>query len=230
MKDIVQCDKTWELEDSVVYDTCPELEVFSIHPMPRWKRTMDIIGSCTGLVISAPLLLLIAVGVRLTSRGPIIFRQKRAGLKGKPFICYKFRSMIAGSDSKRKKLQEENGSHFAAFKLKDDPRITKFGWLIRKTSVDELPQLFNVLKGEMSLVGPRPLPIEAVDRLLERHKVRMELTPGITGLWQIYARENKSFDELTRWDLDYALERSILFDLKLILLTIPAVLSFRGAD
>jgi len=206
------------------------------------KRAMDIVGAAVGLVLTAPLLLVIAAAVRLTSKGPALFKQERIGYRGRPFTMFKFRTMRVGCDDAIhrqyvKKLIEGRNDEInlgtaerPLYKLPNDPRITAVGSFLRKTSLDELPQLINVLLGQMSLVGPRPpLPFE-VESYKSWHLRRiLEAKPGITGLWQVYGRSSTTFDEMVRLDLRYAAQRSLLLDLKLMFKTFAAVFSAKGA-
>ncbi|WP_418223320.1 sugar transferase [Clostridium isatidis] len=183
------------------------------------KRTIDIIGSLCGLILLSPLLLVMGVLIKLDSKGPIIFAQKRVGLNGKQFKMYKFRSMIVNAEELKDKLKENNEMSGPMFKMKDDPRITKVGKFIRKTSIDELPQLINVLKGEMSLVGPRPsLPkeVEAFDLWMLK---RLEVKPGLTCYWQVSGRNSIDFENWMKLDIKYVNDRSLLLDIKLIFKT-----------
>jgi lipopolysaccharide/colanic/teichoic acid biosynthesis glycosyltransferase len=203
--------------------------VMFTHPLPLWKRAVDITAALIGIVLSAPAMLIIALAVKLTSRGPIIFRQQRAGRGGVPFVMYKFRTMINGAERKLpglKRLSEQDGP---AFKLKRDPRITSVGRLLRNTSLDELPQLWNVLKGDMSLVGPRPLPCHEAAACEPWQRRRLDVTPGITCIWQVHGRSRVSFSEWMRMDLAYIRRRTLMHDLKILLLTLPAVVKGRGA-
>ena len=206
------------------------------------KRAMDVVGSATALIFLSPLFILISLAIKLTSRGPIIFKQERLGQYGRRFTFLKFRSMHFRSDSKIHEdyvkefiagnagPREPSRSQKALYKLKDDPRVTRLGRLLRKTSLDELPQFINVLKGDMSLVGPRPpVPYEfgAYDRW---HRSRLlEAKPGITGLWQVNGRSKTKFDDMVRLDLQYARTWSIWLDLKILLKTPRAVFSREGA-
>lgn len=206
------------------------------------KRIMDIIGALTGLILFSPLIFLTALAVKVTSPGPIIFKQERFGAKGVRFLFYKFRSMYLGMDDRIHREYTENlikgelekinqgDTDAPLYKLKSDPRITPVGKIIRKTSLDELPQFINVLKGEMSLVGPRPpLPYE-VEKYKPWHLRRiLEVKPGITGLWQVDGRSKTSFDEMVRLDLRYAKEWSLWLDVQILLKTIKAVLHTSGA-
>jgi lipopolysaccharide/colanic/teichoic acid biosynthesis glycosyltransferase len=210
----------------------PDVDLFPpvVSALPVWKRVMDIVGATVALIVLSPVMFAVAIAIRLTSNGPIIFRQLRAGLKGRPFTCYKFRTMVVDAEARKKRLLRYNERSGVAFKMTNDPRVTLLGHFLRKTSLDELPQFLNVLRGEMSLVGPRPLPIEEVQQQDAWHNMRLEVTPGITCLWQIYARHSRSFDRWARLDIEYIRKRSPLLDLKLLLLTIPAVISMRGAQ
>ena len=198
-------------------------------PLPAWKRLIDIAGALVLLLLTLPVLVLSAVLVRLSSRGPVIFRQRRAGLHGQPFVLFKFRTMIDGAEAMKQSLLEFNELKGAIFKMKNDPRITKVGRLLRITSIDELPQLWNVLRGEMSLVGPRPPTLDEVSCYRAWHRRRLSVRPGITGLWQTSARECNDFDDRVRMDLRYIERRSLLGDLRLLSATVPTVLSRRGA-
>lgn len=205
------------------------VDPFKSDPLPVWKRALDLIVAPPVLLILSPLMLVLGLAVKLTSRGPVFFKQERAGIRGKPFICWKFRTMVADAESQKKDLLQYNERSGVAFKMKNDPRVTRVGRFLRKTSLDELPQLFNVLRGEMSLVGPRPLPVEEALQQDTWHNTRLDVAPGMTCLWQVSARHNNSFDTWARLDIEYVRNRSLWLDLKLLLLTIPAVLSTRGA-
>ena len=176
-----------------------------------------------------PVFLAIAIAIKLSSRGPVIYRSARPGMAGKPFYCFKFRTMRQHAEQSQDELEPLNELSGALFKIRDDPRLTSVGRLLRRFSLDELPQLVNVVKGEMSLVGPRPLPMRDFDRLEEWHKKRYLVLPGITGLWQVSGRAELDFDDLVRLDFLYLERWSIMLDLSILLKTIPAVLSRRGA-
>jgi exopolysaccharide biosynthesis polyprenyl glycosylphosphotransferase len=193
------------------------------------KRTFDLTLSIAGLMLLSPVLLVIAIAVKLSSRGPIFYRSIRPGMAGKPFYCFKFRTMREHADQIQADLEPLNESSGALFKIRHDPRLTKVGRVLRRFSLDELPQLVNVVRGEMSLVGPRPLPMRDFERLEEWHKKRYLVLPGITGLWQVSGRSELDFDDLVRLDFLYLERWSILLDLSILLKTIPAVLSRRGA-
>ncbi|MFZ0041548.1 MAG: sugar transferase, partial [Solirubrobacteraceae bacterium] len=193
------------------------------------KRTFDLVLALLGLVFLSPLLLAIALAVKLSSRGPVLYRSVRPGIGGRPFHCFKYRTMREGSDSTQDDLEPFNESSGALFKIRDDPRLTRVGRFLRRFSLDELPQLVNVVRGEMSLVGPRPLPMRDFDRLEDWHKKRYLVLPGITGLWQVSGRSELDFDDLVRLDFLYLERWSMFLDLSILLKTIPAVLSRRGA-
>jgi exopolysaccharide biosynthesis polyprenyl glycosylphosphotransferase len=193
------------------------------------KRTFDIAVSSLLLLMMAPLLAAAALAVRLSSRGPIVYRSMRPGIGGKPFACLKFRTMYRDADQRQADLESLNEATGALFKMRDDPRMTPVGRLLRKYSIDELPQLFNVLRGEMSLVGPRPLPARDFERLEEWHKKRYLVTPGITGLWQVSGRSELDFDDLVRLDFLYLERWSVFLDLSILVKTVPAVFTRRGA-
>ncbi|HSZ59134.1 MAG TPA: sugar transferase [Tepidisphaeraceae bacterium] len=199
------------------------------YPMPWWKRVIDIIGAIIGLMVLSPILIVAAIAIKVTSCGPVIFRQKRSGLGGRPFMMYKFRTMINGAEARRKELEALNEQDGPAFKLENDPRLTKIGRFLRKTSIDELPQLYNVIKGDMSLVGPRPLPCTESEECLPWQRHRMNVTPGLTCIWQIKGRSRVAFDEWVRMDMAYIGRRSLWKDLQIIFATIPAVLLRKGA-
>jgi len=193
------------------------------------KRSFDVVGAIFGLFVLSPLLVACAAAVRLTSRGPVFYRSRRPGIGGQPFDCLKFRTMRSGAESMQDELEEMNEADGALFKIRRDPRLTAVGSLMRRFSLDELPQLINVLRGEMSLVGPRPLPQRDFARLEDWHKKRYLVLPGITGLWQVSGRSELDFDDLVRLDFLYLERWSVFLDLTIILKTIPAVLKGEGA-
>ena len=193
------------------------------------KRALDVAVSAAGLVLLAPLFLVAALAVRLDSPGPVLFRQKRVGADEKTFICFMFRSMRADAEVLQKSLEPLNEVEGAVFKIRRDPRVTRVGGFLRRWSLDELPQLLNVLKGDMSLVGPRPLPVRDFLRMEEEDKRRLGAVPGMTGYWQISGRSNLSFEDMVRLDLYYMENWSLSFDLKIILKTLGAVLRREGA-
>jgi exopolysaccharide biosynthesis polyprenyl glycosylphosphotransferase len=193
------------------------------------KRTFDLVIASVVLIFLSPLLIVTAILVKLSSRGPVIYRSVRPGIAGKPFSCFKFRTMREHSDQIQADLEPLNEQSGALFKIRDDPRLTRVGMLLRRFSLDELPQLVNVIRGEMSLVGPRPLPMRDFERLEEWHKKRYLVLPGITGLWQVSGRAELDFDDLVRLDFLYLERWSVFLDLSILLKTIPAVFSRRGA-
>jgi exopolysaccharide biosynthesis polyprenyl glycosylphosphotransferase len=193
------------------------------------KRTFDILGATLLLILLSPILLLSALAVRLTSRGPVLYHSIRPGLGGMPFACFKFRTMYFGADLQQAELEAMNEAQGAIFKIRNDPRVTPVGRILRRYSIDELPQLMNVLRGEMSLVGPRPLPERDFARLEDWHKKRYLVLPGMTGLWQVSGRSELDFDDLVRLDFLYLERWSVFLDLTILLKTIPAVFLRRGA-
>src|SRR5215216_367482 len=193
------------------------------------KRSFDFVGALVLMVVLSPLLLAIAIAVFATSRGGILYRSIRPGIGGEPFACFKFRTMSSGADQLQADLESLNEASGPLFKIRDDPRMTSVGRVLRRYSLDELPQLINVLRGQMSLVGPRPLPQRDFDRLADWHKKRYLVLPGLTGLWQVSGRSELDFDDLVRLDFLYLERWSVGLDLTILLKTIPAVLSRRGA-
>jgi exopolysaccharide biosynthesis polyprenyl glycosylphosphotransferase len=193
------------------------------------KRTFDLIGATLLLLVLSPFLLVIAGAVWATSRGGVFYRSIRPGIGGAPFECIKFRTMRSDADQNQADLESLNEASGALFKIRDDPRLTPVGRFLRRFSLDELPQLGNVLRGEMSLVGPRPLPLRDFERLEDWHKKRYLVMPGITGLWQVSGRSELDFDELVRLDFLYLERWSVFLDLTILLKTVRAVLSRRGA-
>jgi lipopolysaccharide/colanic/teichoic acid biosynthesis glycosyltransferase len=192
------------------------------------KRTLDVIGASIGLLVLSPLLAAAAAAIRVSDGRPILFHQPRAGIGGRPFPVLKFRTMSRDADARRSELREHNEIGGAAFKMRNDPRVTPLGSWLRRMSIDELPQLWNVLKGEMSLVGPRPHPYDDVAGYRPWHLRRLTTKPGLTGLWQIELRDDPDFDRWVEKDLEYIDRWSIWLDLKIILRTIPAVLRGSG--
>ncbi|WP_288222116.1 sugar transferase [uncultured Clostridium sp.] len=185
-----------------------------------FKRTMDIFGSFIGIILLSPVFLIVAILIKLDSKGKVLFSQRRVGLNGKEFEIYKFRSMVEDAEELKKLLKDKNEMSGPMFKIKEDPRITKVGKFIRKTSIDELPQLLNVLKGEMSLVGPRPSLPSEVKNFEPWMLKRLEVKPGLTCYWQVSGRNNISFNEWMELDIKYVNEGNILLDIRLIFKTI----------
>ena len=194
------------------------------------KRVIDIVGALAGLLLLSPFVLVVAILIKMQDpRGPIFFKQQRIGKDGQTFYMYKFRSMVTNAEELLKDLLEKNEISGAMFKMKKDPRITKVGKFIRKTSIDELPQLWNVMKGEMSLVGPRPPLPREVEEYDDYDKQRLTVTPGCTGLWQISGRNSLGFKEMVELDLKYISERNIWMDIKVILKTFLVLFESRNA-
>ncbi len=189
------------------------------------KRLIDLVGASLALLITAPLWLVIAIAIRIEGDGPLLYCANRIGKKGKPFTCLKFRTMVCNADALKNDLLHLNERQGALFKIKKDPRVTRIGNLLRKTSLDELPQFWNVLLGDMSLVGPRPPDLFDYNRYDYHHLRRLDVTPGITGLWQVYARNDPSFDTMMQLDLRYIENWSLSLDLKIMLLTLPALVN-----
>ena len=198
---------------------------------PRAKRIIDVVGASIGLVLAAPIMLLVALLLRLSSRGPIIFAQERCGLGGRRFRFFKFRTMIDGAEDRRASLDHLNEMTGPVFKIARDPRITRLGAVLRKTSLDELPQLWNVLRGEMSLVGPRPPLPEEVARYDAHQFQRLGVVPGITGLWQVSGRSCiNDFETWLELDLAYVRRWSLWLDFRILAKTVVVVISARGAQ
>jgi exopolysaccharide biosynthesis polyprenyl glycosylphosphotransferase len=193
------------------------------------KRALDIVLSLTGLLIGFPLFLIIGLLIRCTSTGPVLFKQRRVGVGGREFWCYKFRSMYMDAEARLESLMHLNEVSGPVFKIKNDPRITPIGRIVRKLSLDELPQLLNVLVGDMSIVGPRPPLPREVAKYDAKQRGRLAVKPGLTCLWQISGRSNIGFDRWVELDLAYIDSMTFWGDVKIILRTIPAVITGRGA-
>lgn len=194
------------------------------------KRAIDIVGACIGLIITAFITIFLGPLIKLESEGPIFFSQKRVGRNGRIFRIYKFRSMYIDAEERKKELMEQNEMDGLMFKMADDPRITKVGKLIRKTSIDELPQFWNVLKGDMSLVGTRPPTVDEFEQYEAYHKQRLSMTPGLTGVWQVSGRNDiKDFEEIVAMDVDYINNWTLKRDVEIILRTIRVVITSSGA-
>lgn len=194
------------------------------------KRALDIAGSLVGMLILGIATIFVAPAIKLDSPGPVFFGQTRVGKNGRKFTFYKFRSMYKDAEARKKELMASNEVKGLMFKMEDDPRITKVGKFIRKTSIDELPQFWNVLRGDMSLVGTRPPTVDEFEHYEAKHKCRLSMTPGLTGLWQISGRSDiKDFDEVVRLDMQYIDNWSILKDIKILILTVKVVLTGRGS-
>lgn len=184
-----------------------------------FKRIIDILFSVTGLLFLIPIFIMVAILIKLESKGPVFFAQERVGKNGEGFKMYKFRSMIVNAEELKEKLHSQNEMSGPMFKMKNDPRVTKVGKFIRKTSIDELPQLLNVLKGEMSLVGPRPSIPQEVMHLEDWMLTRLDVKPGLTCYWQVSGRNDIDFEDWMKLDVKYVKEQSILIDIKLIFKT-----------
>lgn len=205
------------------------MRVLRLKLVGRLKRVLDVAVAGVALVFALPIMAITALAIKLDSPGPILFRQTRVGKWGETFPCYKFRSMYIDAEQRKAELATKNEADGPVFKMKNDPRITRVGRIIRKISVDELPQLFNVLKGEMSLVGPRPaLPKEVAQYTFDQLQ-RLNAVPGITGLQQVSGRSDVDFKRWVELDLQYIAEQSIWKDLEILVKTIPAVLLSKGA-
>lgn len=201
-----------------------------IHPSAnsRLKRLIDIVGALIGLLITTFIFLPVAIAIQIDNPGPILYRQQRCGLRGRPFTMWKFRSMVAGADKIQHLVQNQAKGHL--FKNQNDPRITQVGHFLRKTSLDEFPQFWNVLMGDMSLVGTRPPTPNEVAHYNARHWKRLNVRPGITGEWQVNGRSTvEDFEDVVRLDLNYQQKWSIAYDLRLLVQTIKVVLDKRGA-
>jgi exopolysaccharide biosynthesis polyprenyl glycosylphosphotransferase len=195
------------------------------------KRCIDVIGAIAGLILFAPLMLIVAIAIKLTSSGPVIYAQNRCGQNKRPLRMYKFRSMLQDADQRQADLEKLNEASGPVFKIRNDPRITPLGRFLRISSIDELPQLWNVLRGDMSLVGPRPLPWRDVSRITRPHDMRrFSMRPGITCLWQVEGRANLDFERWVELDLDYIDTWSLFLDFQILARTVPAVLSAKGAN
>lgn len=193
------------------------------------KRLIDVVCSFLGVLVLSPLFIIIAIIIKITSKGPVFFSQKRVGKNGKEFYMYKFRSMVVNAEELKEKLAAQNEMSGPMFKMKDDPRVTKVGKFIRKTSIDELPQLWNVLKGDMSLVGPRPSLPKEVAQFEEWMYRRLEVKPGLTCYWQVSGRNNIDFEDWMNLDIRYVEERNLWIDIKLIFKTVGVLFGDKNA-
>lgn len=193
------------------------------------KRLFDVVASAAGLVICSPIFLIVSIAIRVEDGEPVIFTQERSGLNGKSFRMYKFRTMCKDAEKMHESLLSQNELDGPAFKMKHDPRITKVGKVLRRTSIDELPQLLNILKGDMSVVGPRPLPTYETAKCNAYQKQRLLIKPGLTCTWQCSGRNDIPFDQWIEMDLQYIREESILTDAKILLKTVKSVIGGGGA-
>lgn len=217
------CDNSKNDKGIVAIDRVPsKLELL-------FKRCFDLLIVFLALIGTFPLLIITSVAIRLDSTGPIIFKQTRLGKGGKPFTCYKFRSMYVDAEERKAELMPRNDADGPLFKMQNDPRITRVGSIIRKRSIDELPQLFNIIKGDMSIVGPRPPLPQEVEQYTELQLRRLDVVPGLTGLQQISGRSNLKFDEWIQLDLQYIDKQSLWLDIVIMCKTISVVLLGRGA-
>jgi len=193
------------------------------------KRALDVVGALVGLIVLAPLVPIIALAIKLDSKGPVLYEQERVGEEGKVFQMYKFRSMVDGAEEMLDELLDVEEWPSPAFKIKDDPRVTRVGRILRRTSLDEIPQFWNVLKGDMSLVGPRPEEARVVHLYADWHRRRLAMKPGMTGPMQVDGRGDLPLDERVRLEIDYIGNYSLLTDVAMLLKTVPAILLGRGA-
>ena len=200
-----------------------------LRPASAWKRLADIVGATFGLVVLLPMFPFIAMAIKFSSHGPIFFKQQRAGWGGRPFSMWKFRTMVADAEARKAELMAKNEQDGPAFKIKHDPRVTRVGRFLRTTSIDELPQLWNVLIGDMSLVGPRPLPCSEAEGCEPWQRRRLDVMPGLTCIWQVRGRSAVSFADWVRMDVEYIESQSLGADFKLILQTVPAMMMRKGA-
>lgn len=206
-----------EIDDAISLKESKERKVSNGYLLT--KRCIDLLASLIGIIVLSPLFIIVVIAIKVESKGAAVFSQDRIGLKGKKFKMYKFRSMVSNAEELKGKLEKQNEMSGPMFKMKNDPRITKVGKFIRKTSIDELPQLFNIIKGDMSLVGPRPsLPKEVKEFESWMHE-RLDVKPGLTCYWQVSGRNNIDFEEWMELDIKYVRERSIFGDIKLIFKT-----------
>jgi lipopolysaccharide/colanic/teichoic acid biosynthesis glycosyltransferase len=205
------------------------LEGLFVQRLGFWKRSIDVAGAGLGILLLSPLLIVTALLIKLTSKGPVFFMQPRNGLGGQPFDVYKFRTMIVDAEAQQVALRMFSHQDGPAFKMKNDPRVTSIGRFLRKSCIDELPQLINVLKGEMSLVGPRPMYCKETAQIDQWQRRRLDVTPGLTCIWQVYGKSRVTFTEWMRMDIRYLLKRSIVQDIKLIFSTAVKVISYKVA-
>lgn len=217
------------VSDLLGEQTARPLEELFVKPLPAWKRGVDIVGAVVGLIVLSPLLLLTALLVKFTSPGPVLFRQKRDGLGGKPFMIFKFRTMYIDAEARQAELRKQSEQDGPAFKLKNDPRITPPGKFLRKTCIDELPQLWNVLIGDMTLVGPRPLDSRESQQISGWGRRRLEVTPGLTCIWQVHGKSRVTFSEWMRMDLRYIGARTFFHDAKLVLHTLLQIVQRKAS-
>jgi len=224
---VVGFDKT---VSDYVHEKQGSATLFSVcRPTPVWKRATDIVCSGAGLLVLSPLLIVSAAAIKLSSPGPVFFLQKREGKDGRDFSIVKFRTMSADAEQQKDALRHKSEQDGPAFKLKNDPRVTTVGRYLRKTCIDELPQLFNVFVGQMSMVGPRPLPVNESTACRVWQRKRLEVLPGITCIWQVHGGRDTKFDEWMRMDMEYLRRRSFSYDLQLIVETAMVAVMHRGS-
>ena len=216
------------MQSSPCSQTTEPLSGFFIQRLPKWKRLIDLLGAGAALIVAAPLIIMVAALIKMTSRGPVFYSQMRDGHGGRRFLIYKFRTMIINAEAMKEQLRGLSEQDGPAFKMKRDPRVTALGRLLRRTCVDELPQLFNVLKGDMSLVGPRPLCSKEARHCTRWQRRRLDVTPGVTCTWQIQGGTKTTFSDWMRMDLRYAMARSMWKDVKMIGKTLPAIIKRDG--
>lgn len=220
-----------EFDESVISIELENLQIRNSIFYLLTKRTIDFIGALVGLILLSPIMVIVAIAIKLEDpKGNIIFGHMRVGKDGKMFPCLKFRSMFSNAEEMKKNFTEEQKREYAeTFKLKDDPRITKVGKFIRKTSLDELPQLFNILKGDMTIVGPRPIVTDELDFYGEYEDYYKAVKPGLTGLWQVNGRSDTTYEERVSFDMEYVTTRNTFKDLYIIFMTVVKVLKREGA-
>jgi exopolysaccharide biosynthesis polyprenyl glycosylphosphotransferase len=223
-----------DLSGNETYEFIGALPALALHDQPipttglAMKRVIDLMLGAMLLILAVPLMLLIALAVKLDSPGPIVYRARRVGKKGREFVCYKFRTMVENAEELKNELLSLNERDGLFFKIAEDPRLTRTGPLLRKYSLDELPQLWSIIKGDMSLVGPRPPSLDEYDQYAPEHLRRLRVTPGLSGLWQVTARRDPSFETYLALDLEYLEKWSLWLDIKILFRTIPAVLGGGG--
>jgi lipopolysaccharide/colanic/teichoic acid biosynthesis glycosyltransferase len=210
------------------HPSAKSMQPLFVQPLPAWKRALDVIGAAIALGLTSPIILLVAVAIKLSSRGPVFYLQERDGHMGMKFWICKFRTMVVNADELKSQLRSLSEQDGPAFKLKNDPRVTVVGRLLRRTCLDELPQLFNVLKGDMTLVGPRPMCSREARHCTPWQRRRLDVTPGITCTWQVEGGTKTTFAEWMRMDLRYAGSRSMWSDLRLLAMTIPSIIRRDG--
>ncbi len=209
--------KSWDVPEDAI-------ALFSSSPYPGWKRAIDLVGSSVGLVLAAPLIAFFSALILATSRGPVFFRQERTGYRGRTFTMYKLRSMVVGAEEQQSHLAEKNERDGPAFKMRKDPRVTAVGRILRATGFDELPQLWNILRGDMAIVGPRPLPCVEDAQCENWQRRRLDTKPGLTCFWQTSKDRNVPFADWMRMDLNYLRRRSFLLDIQILTRTVTAVI------